>query len=217
MENCAKCGEQIDQNEGVVLWDGRAYCSKCVRKSSPALWDYARGHSQYDESIELRERRPSRVYLRYVVTGNCFLLAILAVSVAETVLAAIPITALFLILWYAVAWILPNRLRHWELTIYGGKVFFKEIGVRIPTEAWLENTHWQIADANTATGWLIYELPDQRAILLTLGPLKTSWWDAPVRIPCGLSENKFDVVKSFLELAGVPSADNHGKKSSAGA
>jgi len=207
IETCSKCDQVVKTGEAVYLWDGRVYCTECVRQASPKLLEYARTHSQYDESFEVRERRLVRVYLKYQIILLALILVSSAVGFLREPLAAIPFVLSCALLWYGVNRLVPNRLRHWEVCIAGGIVFVQEFADSIPAEARLEGTHWQIADAREATGWLFFELPHERAILLLIGPLKTSWLDAPpLKIPCGVSPDTFEVLAAFLTLSGIPNA-----------
>lgn len=176
METCWKCDQAVKTEEAVYLWDGRVYCAECVRQASPKLLEYARTHPQYEESYDLRERRPIRLYLKYQVILLAVILVGLAVGALQEPLAAIPFLLLCVILWYGIDRLFPNRLRHRELHIGSGIVAIQETGDPIPVENQLERTHWLIADAGEATGWMLDELPHGRAILLILGPLKRPGW-----------------------------------------
>ena len=210
IEPCSKCGQVPNPSEAIYLWDGQPYCAGCVSKASPELLEYARAHPEYEESFQLRQRRPFRLWCKYQIITVAVLLTAVAFAMREPLLL-VPFLVICVALWFAVDVIVPNRLRSWEISIIGGDVIAKELGNLVPVQNRLEESYWQIADAKEATGWLLYELPHQRAILMTLGPLKTPWFDAPaMKIPCGLSPDKFEVLAAFLTLSGTPKASTHG-------
>ena len=47
---CRKCRKPCPIHERMKLWDGRAYCTVCVRAFSPRLAEYAAAHPRWKES-----------------------------------------------------------------------------------------------------------------------------------------------------------------------
>lgn len=98
---CHRCAGELSSETAVPLWDGNLYCEQCVESQMPGLANYAREHSQLEESPSKESLRSWRGLLvlsafLFLFFGGLFVLTSYQTQGLSGIISGI-VFALFLI------------------------------------------------------------------------------------------------------------------------
>jgi len=213
-QTCKHCERAVPGDQIITLWDGHAYCQRCVEIASPELARYARSHEKLEETAFFERGALWRSALRMeLIIALLFgaLSCTYGYSIFGPIGIAYGLAMSFVICGLQAASQLPLfvRISRWKMPtviVHDGNIecFRGRRKAHWVQSMPLENVSWRLGKSRQDSGLRHTIVPRQEVVILTVPWKAGRRLSVSDRYACGWTDEKRRIWIAFLTLANVP-------------